>query len=255
MSSIFQRATVRCPTDTTGIFVPETPARMFQGAAEMSLVMLARLRDITPGQFDSFYVSRGSWAGAPYSGGFRFWFSHTAAILVWQWIDGAQGLQGQNSRVFTANDEGKVHRIVATLDPDGEAWVYVNGIRDEAFTVPVVGYTPATGTLLCSVLGEAAPGGGSYESGVQAWDVMDIALISRGFTKADVSDLDKQIMASSRVPSGYNWNEQYRAERLVGHSLVWDAGGQSAGRGWPAWEGDAPIVGGTLIQPNEWGGF
>lgn len=250
MSGIFNRVTVRAASDTTGIFVPETPERMYQGADEMTIVMVAKLRTPTPATFDSFYCNRGSWAGAPASGGFRLWFSSELNQVVWQFVDGAQSLSGNVSRVFVAGDVGKTHRIVATL-LDGTTSLYVNSHLSDDFAF--TGYTAPTGVaLLASVLGEAAPGGASYESGVKNWEVMDIALLGQGMTADQVALLDKQIRAGGRIPTQYDWAELYRAERLNGHSLVWDAGGLSAGRGWPAWEGDAPILG---VAETLWGGF
>lgn len=249
MSTSFLRATVRAASDTTGIFVPETPTRMYPGGAEMTLVMVANFRDLVAATFDSFIVNRGSWAG-PFLGGYRLFFGGSTGLFAFQFVDGAGALESVQSRAFTAADEGKTHRIIATL-LGGVASFYVNTLL--AGTEAFVGYSAITGTQLSSVLGETALGGASYESGVRRWDVVDIAVIDRGFTQEDVAALDKLILSTGHLPD-YMWVEHYKAERLVNHPLVIDAGGQNAGRGWPAVDGVVPILGSMLIHPADWGG-
>lgn len=237
------------------MFLPETPTRLFPGADEFSVVMVGKLVSITfIGDADVFIARWGPLVPLPapaLSEGWYFAYAPPDAFLITTLADGSLGFGLHRS--FTALDLNKVHRLVAVSSVEANAIsCYTNGrIGEYVGTSP--SFLPAATPDAYGVLGMTVTGGGGIlDAGVLTWEVCDIAVIDRAFTAREVADLDELITATGHLPE-YAWVEHYQAERLCGHPMVWDAGGQNAGRGWLAVE-EAPILGSVLIEPASWGG-
>lgn len=163
------------------------------------------------------------------------------------------------SRVFSTADVGKVHLIVGSLSVTGSRLaIYTNGLDDGTPDASVAAFAAADATAVGSLLGDPTL---ADEAGLTGWDVMDIGFLSGyAMTAADAAAMFKTVKATGRVPeqppSG-SWYHLFRAERLVGHSGVWDAGGLSEGRGFLCELSGAPALptlSSIQIGPNDWGG-
>lgn len=242
------RTTVRSPSDSGALFVNETPGRGFAGAAQMSVVMLARMRQISVNVLGETILGQSSAVTNGYL------FAASLATMVFTAGDGV-GSPVAVSRTLVAADIGKVHRFVGVLDvASGFIYVYTNGVSGTP--VAVTGFTPAAAGTEVAVLGA---GLGPDGAGVVSFDVIDLCAVSRSFTAAEVKQLDELILATGRVPAAFaQWDMEMRAERLSGHALVLDAGGLNAGRGMRgrsiADASLAPTLSSVLLDANAWGG-
>jgi hypothetical protein len=252
MSTQFLRTTVRAASASTGMFVPETPTRLYPGDDEFSVVVVGRLLSIIAVVTDVFIAREGPVTVGPPDTTLGWNFSYDPTVpevfLTITLADGSQ-VFGQ-SRLFVAADVGKVHRLVGVCDvPNTDVSCYTNGRIGSGTVGAAASFLPSVAPDAYGVLGLQ-----SATLGVRAWDVCDIAVIDRAFTAREVADLDELILATGGIPPSFaQWNELYQAERLVGHPLVWDVGGLSAGRGWLA-EETAPVLSSVLIEPGTWGG-
>jgi hypothetical protein len=276
----FLRTTMRAQVaGATGFFVPQTVSRLFPGTAEMSVVVVAKLRpggSVSSVDIDAFIIRDGPYTGPNNAGGWEFGYDRfTTAdpeVYLGMWDNAAQPLlHFGESRGILAADEGKVHRFVGVGAVAGSAVGGVNGLVVMYTNGEPGASTPGFDDLLPSFLPSPSTGGapdsigvlgitdqssGISYAGMTQFEVMDLAVVAnRAFTATEVKQLDKLIMATGGIPPGFaDWTEFYQAERLVGHPLVIDAGGLNAGFGWPA-VGAEPILGSVLIKPGDWGGF
>jgi len=268
----FMRATMRAKTGgsgtSTGHFVPQTVSRLFPGTAEMSIVVVAKLRpggSVSAAAIDAFEVKDGPYVGPANAGGWEFAYDRitTADPEVYLgMVDVTGAFHFGEGRGMLAADEGKVHRFVGVGAVAGspvggvlgKVVCYVNGRPGAP--------TPGFDDLLPSFLPSTDPAptvlgvlGSLSNAGMTVFETMDIAVVAnRAFTAAEVRQLDDLIVATGHVPPGFaDWIEFYSAERLVNHPMVIDAGGLNAGRGWPAVAAE-PVLGSMLIHPGDWGG-
>lgn len=243
------RTTVRSPSDSGALFVNETAGRGFAGAAQMSVVMLARMRQISVNVLGETILGQSSAVTNGYL------LAASAAQIFWTAGDGV-GSPFALSRTLVTADIGKVHRFVGVLDvAAGFIHMYTNGMvgTSDAAT----GFTAAAAGTAVGVLGA---GLGPDAGAVVSFDVMDLCAVGRAFTAAEVKQLDKLILATGRVPAAFaQWDMKLDADRLVNHSLAWDMGGLNAGRGMRARSianaSLAPTLSSVLIHPDDWGGF
>lgn len=278
MATSFLRTTVRARTGgsgtTTGVFIPESTVlsgsptmRIFPGTAEMSVVVLAKLR--TGGSAaavadDPFETCFGPAAGPVDAGGWVIGYDRVSVSppeVYLGMVDATGAFQFGESRGIVPADENKVHRFVGVGSVAAQTIsMYTNGglsgIQD---TLPSFTPAPMTGGSPDSVgvIGLQDQSSGIAGGGQTQWEVMDIAVVAnRAFTAAEVAALDVLIRSTGHVPEDFaDWEEFYKAEWLAnGHAKVWGLGGRAAGRGWPALNGVEPILGSMLIGPNAWGG-
>lgn len=261
MSTSFRRTTVRARTGgsgtTTGYFVPQTIPRLFPGSAEMSVVLVARLRtSAVAAAVDVFEYNTAPFVGPirP-DGGWGLALDRSYSEVYNEVVDATGVVHFGEGRVWTPRDEGKVHRCVGVSSvANNLVRCYVNGQPGAVDSTlpsfaPMVSATPSA----IGVLG-ALQTGGVDASGMTAMEVIDLAVVDRYFDADEVKQLDALIKATGGIPAGFDWVEFYRAERLVNHPLVWDAGGRNAARGWPAVDGIEPILSSVLITDEVWGG-
>lgn len=257
MSTSFLRTTMRAQSSALGFFLPETPTRLYPGSDAFAVVMVGRLLSIEPGSEDVFIaregpVTLGVFPLPDTTLGWAFHYDPPSAVayLAITLNDGSQVVGV--SRVFTARDVGKVHRVVGVCDvANSEVRCYVDGQPGGTIGV-ATSFLPSVAPDTYGVLGVLT--GGSPANGVQSWEVCDLAVIDSALDADEVADLDVLIQSTGQLPP-YQWMEHYRAEQLCGHRLVIDAGGRSAGRGWPTISGSSPVLGSVLIDPvNTWGG-
>lgn len=257
MSTSFLRTTMRAASSSLGMFLPETPTRLFAGSDAFSVVMIGRLLDITPGALEAFIAREGPITLGVFplpdtTLGWNFSFdpSDPEVFLTITLADGSQ-VFGE-SRLFTAADVGKVHRMVGVCSvADSDVRCYTNGRLDTGIVGAATSYLPAPAPDTYGVLGVHLAGSPTH--GIRSWEVCDIAVLDRALTAGEVLDLDELIRSTGRLPTVEQWIEHYRAERLVNHKFVIDAGGRSAGRGWPTAD-EGPVLGSVLIEPGVWGG-
>lgn len=279
MSTSFQRATMRARTggiDTsTGYFVPQTPARMFGGTAEMSIVVIAKLRaggSVSAVAIDTFAAKDGPLVGPLNLGGWEFAYDRVTTAdpeVYLGMVDAAGAIHFGEGRGMLAADEGKVHRLVGVGAVAGtvvggllgKIITYVNAVPGQStpgFDDELPTFLPSTDPApsVMGVLGFTNLGSGLGRGGMTVWETMEIAIVAdRAFTADEVKQLDALIVATGRIPVGFaDWVEHYKAGQLVNHPGVIDVGGLNAGRGWPAVDGIEPILGSVLIGPNDWGG-
>lgn len=261
MGSIFRRSAVRSGSyGTPTVFVAETLPRFFAGATEMSFACLARLRQLDVTTSGQWIATRTEIVGDA-SG----WGVAAADGLLPNWfLFGFTGTGvGQNlglSRTFTAADAGKVHLVCGSLSvTEEEIRVFTNGLDDGTPDLTTTAFAPATDAAVGSVLGSvAAPG-----AGLISWDLIDFGLLSGyAMTAADAEEMYRVVRATGRVPTqppgGPDWYHLFRAERLLGHLGVWNAGGLSEGRGFLCEAGgnpSTPVLTSIQIAPSDWGGF
>lgn len=252
MSTSFLRTTVRSPVAAGGLFVPETPARFFAGADEMSIVVVARLRTLTWNVLGEDVFLKTDVTGGNTSG----YTVHTLGNVVRLATYTGVGLLASiaSSRPLVAADVGKVHRFVAVQSiADGSMRIYTNG-EDDGTADTVATYAASTAAV-GSILGALA-----FDVALEAFEVLDIAAIAgRAFSATEVKQLDQSIRATGRVPSTFaDWDNKLDADRLFNHSLVWDLGGRNAGRGMlcrdSAGAPMAPMLSSVLIRSTDWGG-
>lgn len=259
--TIFRRTGVRSSSyGTPTVFVAETLPRFFPGATEMSFACLARLRQLDVTASGQWIATRteivgdaSGWGVSPADGLLPNWF-----------LFGFTGTGvGQNlglSRTFVAGDEGKVHFVCGSLSVTRtEIRVFTNGLDDGTPDLTTAAFAPSADAAVGSVLGSvAAPG-----AGLISWDMIDLGLLSGyAMTADDAAEMCKVVRATGQVPTqppgGSGWYHLFRAERLLGHSGVWDAGGLSEGRGFLCEAGgnpSTPVLTSIQIGPNDWGGF
>lgn len=248
MGTSFLRSTVRSPSDSGALFVNETAGRGFVGATSMSIVMLARMRQISVNVLGENIIGQSSAVTNGYG------FGVSGANVYFFEGDGS-GSPLALSRTLFAADIGKVHRFVGVLTPGvGTIRVYTNGITGTPDATS--GFTPAAAGTAVLVLGG---GLGPDAAASVSFDIMDLCAVPRAFTAAEVAQLDRVIRATGRVPAAFaQWDMKLDADRLVNHPLVWDMGGLNAGRGMRARTiadaSVAPTLSSVLIHPEDWGG-
>jgi hypothetical protein len=278
MASIL-RATMRARTGgsgtTTGIFVPETVTRIFPGTDEMTVVAVARLRvggATSAIAIDPFIMRDGPSVGPINAGGWEFAYDRISTAdpeVYLGMVDGLGAFHFGEGRGMVAADEGKVHRFIgvgavagsAVGGVDGLVAMYVNGVVGSSSpgfdsTLPSFTPSPTTGGAPDSVgvLGLTDQSSGIEGGGMTQFDVMDIAVLDRALDATEVAALDALIKVRGGVPDDFaQWVHIMHAERLLYHDKVIDAGGLSAGRGWPVVAGVAPILGSVVIAPSDWG--
>jgi hypothetical protein len=252
MSTSFLRTTARGADATTGLFAPETPTRLFPGADEMSVVAVVKLLSAAiVGDIELLAGRSGPNVGPVYSGGWQLGFDRNYPEAYLGVVNTAGAYVFGECRPFTALDVDKVHRIVGTGSvADGFVRAYLNG--QIGISAAQVGFLPSAAPSAYGVLGGVVTTG--PDGALRNMELIDLAVVDRAFTAAEVAQLDDLILATGGIPASFaDWNELYRAERLVGHKGVWDAGGRSAGRGWLA-VGNEPELSSILITPDVWGG-
>lgn len=230
--SIFQRITVRPASASTGHFytgvAPAPPYPIPLSPQAGSFVVLARFLDAAA----SNGVLLSQWdAGSPLAGYLFGGDGASGAFL--QAGDGVTNPApvATSSRVLTAADEGRVHRLVGTVDVAGgaELVAYLNGRAGAAVAITgMVGAPGVVGRILGSAAGSACT----------AWDVLDVAYLGSVLTAQDVLELDREIRATGGIPSNFAaWDMLLRAESLVNKptpptsaGMFWNCGGRADGK-------------------------
>jgi hypothetical protein len=243
---------------TTGYFTPQTIARLFPGTAEMSVVVVAKLRSAAVvAAIDVFEYNIAPFVGPIRPlGGWGVGFDRNYPEFYNEAVDATGVIHFGEGRPWTALDVNKVHRCVGVSSVANNLMrCYVNGRRGNVDDVlpsflPMASPTPS----VIGVLG-ATQTGPVDSNGMTEMEVLDLAVVDRYFSADEVATLDRLILATGGIPPGFaQWVEFYQAERLINHPLVIDAGGMNAGRGWPEAGGAAPLLSSVLITPDIWGG-